>query len=83
MLQKISLSRKGFDSGYGKIPSPILADGTLLTMPIPDSGAIQNSYESLVYQGKSYYDIIKELSPNTKIKPQDNCHLDPDLFFFF
>ncbi|MBP5526137.1 MAG: hypothetical protein J6Y11_11125 [Paludibacteraceae bacterium] len=80
MLQKISLSRKGFDSGYGRIPSPILPDGTLLTMPIPDSGAIQNSYESLVYQGKSYYDIIKELSPNTKIKPQDNCHLDPDLF---
>ena len=32
---KIILSRKGFDSGYGKIASPILPDGTLLSMPIP------------------------------------------------
>lgn len=29
-LQKIILSRKRFDSGYGKMPSLILPDGTFL-----------------------------------------------------
>ena len=32
---KIILSRKGFDAEYGGQPSPILPDGTLLSMPIP------------------------------------------------
>ena len=32
---KIILSRKGFDSGYGGCPNPILPDGTLLSLPIP------------------------------------------------
>ena len=32
---KIILSRKGFDSGYGGIASPVLPDGTLLSLPIP------------------------------------------------
>jgi len=33
---KIILSRKGFDSSYGGCPSPILPDGTLLSLPIPE-----------------------------------------------
>ena len=32
---KVILSRKGFDSQYGGMPSPILPDGTLLSLPIP------------------------------------------------
>ena len=32
---KIILSRKGFDSSNGGIPSPIMPDGTLISMPIP------------------------------------------------
>ena len=32
---KIILSRKGFDSSNGGCPSPIMPDGTLLSMPIP------------------------------------------------
>ncbi len=35
-LLKVILSRKGFDSSYGGCPSPILPDGTLLSLPIPD-----------------------------------------------
>jgi len=34
---KVILSRKGFDSGTGGYPSPILPDGTLLSLPIPDA----------------------------------------------
>lgn len=32
---KFILSRKGFDSGYGGCASPILPDGTMLSIPIP------------------------------------------------
>jgi hypothetical protein len=35
---KVILSRKGFDSGYGGIPSPVLPDGTMLSLPIPSKG---------------------------------------------
>ena len=32
---KLVISRKGFDSGYGGMPSPVLPDGRLLPLPIP------------------------------------------------
>ncbi len=32
---KVVLSRKGFDSANGGIPSPIMPDGTMLSLPIP------------------------------------------------
>lgn len=34
-FRRIVLSRKGFDSSYGGMPSPILPDGRLLPLPIP------------------------------------------------
>ena len=64
---KIILSRKGFDSENGKIPNPILPDGTLLSLPIPDKNG-NNAFSSLHWEGMSYYDIIHSLKPNTKIK---------------
>jgi hypothetical protein len=36
---KVILSRKGFDSGYGGYPSPVLPDGTILSLPIPIAGS--------------------------------------------
>ena len=33
---KIVLSRKGFDSAAGGVASPILPDGKMLSLPIPD-----------------------------------------------
>ena len=35
---KVIFSRKGFDSGFGGMPSPVLPDGTMLSMPIPSKG---------------------------------------------
>jgi hypothetical protein len=35
LLMKVILSRKGFDSASGGMPSPILPDGTLISLPIP------------------------------------------------
>jgi len=51
---KIILSRKGSDSQYGKQPSPILPDGTLLSLPIP---AINEKvrFNDLSYKNKSFY----------------------------
>lgn len=75
---KIILSRKGFDSANGGCPSPVLPDGTMLSMPIPvdvDSGV---KYDGLYYGDSSYLDIWRELRPAQK-EFQEFCHLDPDL----
>ena len=74
---KIILSRKGFDSQLGKQPSPILPDGTLLSMPIPSNDYL--TYSSITWDGCSYLDIIKELKPRTYLNENSHCHLDPDL----
>lgn len=74
---KVILSRKGFDSANGAIPSPILPDGTLLSLPIPSGDGI--TYGDIVWQGKRYVEIIKELCPNSPIAENSLCHLDPDL----
>ena len=71
---KIILSRKGFDSGYGGMPSPIFPDGTLLSMPIPSGDDVR--YADLRYGGKSYLDILRELNPSFRF---ETCHLDPDI----
>ena len=75
---KVVFSRKGFDSASGGIPNPILPDGTLLSLPIPSPGD-NIQYEELFWKGMSYYDIIRSLSPRTRILPTTPCHLDPDL----
>ena len=74
---KIILSRKGFDSQFGKQASPILPDGTLLSMPIPSNDLL--TYKSLRWNGLSYIDIIKELKPRTYLNDNSHCHFDPDL----
>ena len=86
---KIILSRKGFDSQYGKIKSPILKNGTLLSLPIPQENDTQ-TFDKLWHDDKTYIDIIKELKPNWQypankksgtipIKIEQTVHLDPDL----
>ena len=56
---KIILSRKGFDSQYGQIPSPILSDGTLLSLPIPSKMDPEVKFKDLHHGDLSYYDIIR------------------------
>jgi hypothetical protein len=74
---KVILSRKGFDTENGGVPSPIMPDGTLLSLPIPMDKNEVIQYEQLQYNGKSYAQIITEL---TKGKfSGTKCHLDPDI----
>ena len=75
---KVSFSRKGFDSTNGAQPNAILPDGTLLPFPIPDNTEIDN-YSTLSFRGQSLYQYISELKPRTRLAPDKDCHLDPDL----
>jgi len=76
---KLILSRKGFDSSYGGCPSPILPDGTLLSMPIPDADEPELPlYQDLFYHGRSLEDIRRALG-GRKYTPGQRCHLDPDI----
>jgi Nucleotide modification associated domain 3 len=74
---KVILSRKGFDSEWGGMPSPIMPDGTLLSLPIPSPDGDTEKFSTLKYKGKTYKDIIYELKPKNGITAY--CHLDPDL----
>lgn len=72
---KIILSRKGFDTGTGKIPSPIY-DGKLLSFPIPHSDS-DIRYKDIKFDLRnSYLDVLIDL--NKKFIPRE-AHLDPDI----
>lgn len=71
---KIILSRKGFDSTAGGIASPIMPDGTLLSMPIPSVDGI--TYCDLQYKNVSYSKILEDLGHKGS---KGNCHVDPDI----
>lgn len=71
---KVILSRKGFDSVNGGCPSPVMPDGTLLSMPIPSND--EDAYDDLCYNGISYAEILRQLAPR---KSFGHCHVDPDI----
>ena len=73
---RVILSRKGFDSACGGCASPILPDGTMLSMPIPSDGDVC-TFAELRYGDKSYADIWRDLKP-TGLHINE-CHLDPDI----
>ncbi|MVB10135.1 Nucleotide modification associated domain 3 [Caprobacter fermentans] len=73
---KIILSRKGFDSANGGCASPILEDGTLLSMPIPVDAESPCKYEDLYYNGVSYLSLLSQIKHNFTDR---YCHLDPDI----
>ena len=74
---KIILSRKGFDSGSGGVPSPIFPDGKILSLPIPDKSS-PIKYKDINCNGISLGEIVSDLT-NGKISTNYRVHLDPDL----
>lgn len=74
---RLILSRKGFDSGSGGCPSPILPDGRLYSLPIPDktSGI---AYRDLYINKYNMADIICALTGDSR-RQRHFAHLDPDL----
>ncbi|NWL79594.1 hypothetical protein DM872_22350 [Pseudomonas taiwanensis] len=76
---RIILSRKGFDSSAGGFPSPILPDGSLCSLPIPDERSPVR-YGDIAYEGINLGELVSQLGG----KPAWSCrgaHLDPDLRF--
>lgn len=79
---KIILSRKGFDSSYGGVASPILPGGRMVSLPIPERpGAItpaSRTYGQLRAGPLSVGALVENLTRGT-IRPHHAAHLDPDL----
>jgi len=77
---KIVLSRKGFDSSAGGRPSPILPDGTIVSLPIPDEdspikyGDIASPSADFANLGN----IVAQLT-NGRLDASSGAHLDPDI----
>ena len=78
---KIILSRKGFDSSAGGVPSPILPSSRLYSLPIPENPVDSRpdlSYRGMTANGVSAGDLVLDLTRG-KVKPDQTPHLDPDL----
>jgi hypothetical protein len=71
------LSRKGFDSSFGGCPSPIFADGSMVSLPIPGKSS-PIKYQDVAFGPRRLGDVVMRLPRST---PCMACgaHLDPDL----
>lgn len=76
-MMKIIFSRKGFDSSSGGCPSPILPDGRMLSLPIPDKQS-PIKYQDIRWHEYNLGEIVASLTKN-KTKADHYAHLDPDL----
>lgn len=74
---KIILSRKAFDSSAGKVANPILDDGTMIALPIPDKQS-RIRYDEITVAGQNLGVVASELT-NGRTRPDHRAHLDPDL----
>ncbi len=74
---KVILSRKAFDSGAGKVANPILDDGSMIPLPIPDKQS-PIRYEDLTVAGQNLGTVASELTRG-RTRPDHFAHLDPDL----
>ncbi len=77
---KIIFSRKGFDSGTGKVPSPIFPSGELCSLPIPENAPdrISRRYQEIMFGDLNLGAIVSDLTRH-RINADKNAHLDPDL----
>ena len=74
---KLILSRKGFDSSAGGVPSPIFPDGRMVSLPIPDKNSTV-TYGDISYDGDSLGNLVSHLT-NGRLPPHYRAHIDPDL----
>ena len=76
LQMKIILSRKGFDSGSGGVPSPIFPDGAMMSLPIPDKSS-GIAYEDVA--GNYWVSMGEAVSQLAGFPQAHRAHLDPDL----
>lgn len=77
---KLVLSRKSLDSSFGPFPSPVLPDGKMLPIFIPDSSDSRKlpTYDELWHGGLCLGSAVESLS-RSKIRGSGTAHVDPDL----
>lgn len=68
---KFILSRKGFDSRFGGHPSPVLPDGTMLSLPIPAMNSKGDKTERGIPAGKLNLRGFEDA--------EASYHFDPDI----
>lgn len=72
---KIILSRKGFDSKHGGVPS-IIYDNKFVSFPIPEKGG-GTAYKDLIFDSCFRFDkVLEDLGADCY---REQLHLDPDL----
>lgn len=76
-MRRIVLSRKGFDSSSGGRANPILDDGTMMPLPIPDR-ASPIRYGDVRLHGYDLGALLADLTGDERW-PGWGAHLDPDL----
>jgi hypothetical protein len=88
---KIIFSKKGFDSSYGGRPSPIFADGSMLSLPIADKNSqcpyaairparpvTANMLDLLLALGCRH---VRAGDKKIPLSEKTSAHLDPDLVY--
>lgn len=69
------------DSSFLPLPSPIMPDGTLCWLPIPEPASGQRrlfTYDQLQFGNRSVGEIVRQLSRG-RLTGAETIHLDPDL----
>lgn len=74
---KLILSRKAFDSTAGKVANPILDDGSMIPMPIPDKQS-PIRYRNITIAGQNLGTVASDLTSG-RTRADHFAHLDPDL----
>ena len=69
---RITLSRKGVDSGAGRLASPIL-NGSLVSLPVPGDSDGKITYSDLSFRSVSFGTLVEDLS-NHKLRQSDKVH---------
>lgn len=73
---KVILSRKGYDSASGGVPSPIFPDGALVSLPIPSDQ--RPCLADIRFGGMNLGSVVQELTGRGCVGKM-GVHLDPDL----
>jgi hypothetical protein len=74
---RLIFSRKGFDSQYGGVPSPIFPDGSILSLPIPSQGDAR-ILSDMCHGDINIGDLAADLTGN-RFSRNSHVHFDPDL----
>jgi hypothetical protein len=74
---KIILSRKGFDSANGGVPSPIFPDGRLVSLPIPATSS-PTRFADCRWGEQDVGTLVENLTAG-RVSRDGPAHLDPDL----